>query len=304
VTSLAKSRLAPVLGQHVPLRGPARLLYRSYAKTRCRPGDSARGLTTKFGDAFNVDLSSFLEWHLWAFGSYEEHFAELFRHLIRPADRCIDVGANIGVHTVRLARLVGSQGEVVALEPDAELARRLNDNLALNRLANVRVIQAAASERGGDTAALYRPDARDSNKGRASLLPHSYLTGSASRVPTVTIDDVNQGPVDLIKIDVEGHEAAVVSGAIRTIERYSPSIIFEYAPELLLSKSSSPFGWLRDRGYALFSISHSRNGLTGRGKLELQRSPQLPGKGTNVLATSPSMIPRISSWVRRVGDIP
>lgn len=298
MTSLAKSRLAPVLGQHFPLRGPARMLYRSYAKTRCTPGDSARGLTTRFGDAFDVDLSSFLEWHLWVFGSYEEHFAELFGRLIRPADRCIDVGANIGVHTVRLAKLVGPRGEVIALEPDAGLARRLTDNVALNSLANVRVIEAAASERGGDTVVLYRPGAGDSNKGRASLLPHPYLTGSASRVPTVTIDDVNQGPVDLIKIDVEGHEAAVISGAAGTIESYSPAIIFEYAPEMLPSKSSSPFGWLRDREYELFTISQSRNSVTGRGILELARSPQLPGKGTNILAISAAMVPRMSAWVR------
>jgi hypothetical protein len=60
------------------------------------------------GDSFDVDLSSLLEWHIWAFGTFEEHFAELLGHLVGPGDRCIDVGANIGVHMVRLARLVGS----------------------------------------------------------------------------------------------------------------------------------------------------------------------------------------------------
>jgi FkbM family methyltransferase len=296
--SLAKSPIAPVLGQRVPLRGPARLLYRSYAKVTCQPGNSTRRLTTKFGDEFDVDFSSFLEWQLWAFGAYEEHFASLFRRLIKPGDRCIDVGANIGVHTVRLAKLVGAHGEVVAIEPDEGLARRASNNVLLNRLANVRMIQAAAAERGGNSVLLYRPDVLDSNKGRASLLHHSYLTGSAARVPTISIDDVNEGPIALIKIDVEGHEAAVVSGAAQTIDDFSPSIIFEYAPDLLPGKSNSPFDWFCDRGYELFSIRHARNGLTGKGRLELERLQTLPGGGTNILAISTAMASQISSLVR------
>jgi FkbM family methyltransferase len=296
--NLAKSSIAPVLGQRVPLRGPARLLYRSYAKARCRPCESTKRMTTKLGDHFNINMSSFIEWQLWAFGSYEEPFAELFRCLIRPTDRCIDVGANVGIHTIRLAKLVGPRGEVIAFEPDEELSGRIRNNLLLNSLSNVRVIQAAASDHGGETVSLYRPDVQDSNKGRASLLPHSYLTGSEARVPTVTIDDTNQESVALIKIDVEGYEAAVVSGAAHTIDAYSPTIIFEYIPELVLNKSRTPSEWLRERGYDLFIIRQKRHGLTGRGKVELEFSRKPPAKGSNILAISGPMSARISSFIR------
>ncbi len=296
--SLAKSPVAPVLGQHVPLRGPARILFKSYAKVGCRPGESTRRLTSKFGDDFEVDFSSFLEWQLWAFGSYEEHFASLFRHLVRPGDRCIDVGANVGVHTVRLAKLAGARGEVIALEPDEELIRRARNNLILNHLTNVHLIQAAAAERSGEKVKLYRPDMLDSNKGRASLLPHTYLTGSAATVPTASIDDINDGPVALIKIDVEGCESAVVSGATRTIEKYSPSIIFEYAPELIPSTSSSPFERLRGAGYELFEVFNNRHRITGRASLEIQHLQTSPSHGTNILAISPSMSPMVAPLVR------
>jgi FkbM family methyltransferase len=299
--SLAKSNIAPVLGQRVPFRGPARLLYRSYAKAGCHPGDSTRKLTSKLGDDFEVDLSSFLEWRLWAFGSYEEHFAELFRHLLRPADRCIDVGANIGVHSIRLAKLVGLQGKVIALEPDEELARRMTTNLSLNYITNVRIIQAAASARAGESVVLYRPDDQDPNKGRASLLPHSYLTGSVRKVTTTTIDDINDGPVALIKIDVEGYESAVVSGAVRTIDSYSPSIIFEYDPKMLSGTSDSPFEWLQNREYSLYSINQRRHNLTGRCNLELESLQSLPGESTNILAASAAAASRVSSLC--VGDI-
>ncbi len=298
MTSLAKSPLAPILGQHVPLRGPARMLFRSYARTRYQPGLWTERLTTRFGDLFEVDLSSFLEWQLWAFGSYEEHFAELFHYLVGPGDRCVDVGANVGVHTIRLAKLAGARGEVIALEPDEEVACRARRNIVLNELSNAHVINAAAGEEAGGEVQLYRPDARDTNRARASLLRHSYLTGSVTTVPVVTIDEVCADPVALIKIDVEGHEAAVVRGAAAKIDRYRPAIIFEYAPELLHDASQSPFGWLADRGYELLRIRRKRNAVTGRGRLALDRLPELPTEGGDILAVPASRAEHLSALVR------
>lgn len=296
--NLASSPVAPILGQRIPLRGPARILYRSYARVKYKPGDSVRQLTTKFGDTFTVDLSSFLEWQLWAFGSYEEHFAELFRYLVQPADLCIDVGANIGIHTIRLAKLVGSCGKVIALEPDGELSERAADNIHLNNLTNVRLIQAAASATGGDNVSLYRPDSRDPNKGRASLLPHQYLTGRTAQVPTVAIDDINKDPVTLIKIDVEGYEATVVSGASRTIGAYSPSLILEYDPELISTRLGNLVESLRERKYELFRICHYRHSLTGRGQLGLENLRNWPESSANILAISASRISQVHPLVR------
>ena len=295
--SLANSPLAPILGQRVPLRGPARMLFRSYARMRYQPGACVERQTTKLGDLFEVDLSSFLEWQLWAFGCYKEHFAELFRCLVSPGDRCVDVGANVGVHTVRLAKLVGARGEVIALEPDEELAHRAHGNIMLNRLSSVHDINAAASNEAGDEVQLYRPGSRDTNRARASLLRHSHLTGSVTTVPVVTIDDVCPGPVALIKIDVEGHEAAVVRGASATIDRYSTAVIFEYAPQLFRDASQSPFGWLADRGYELLRIRRIRNGVTGRGRLALDRLPELPANGGDILAVPVPRAERLSALV-------
>ncbi len=296
--SLARSPLAPILGQRVPLRGPPRMLFRSYARTCHQPGVCVERLTTKLGDIFDVDLSSFLEWQLWAFGCYEEHFVELFRCLVSPGDRCVDVGANVGVHTVRLAKLVGARGEVIALEPDEEVARRTHRNIMLNGLSNARVITAAASDKGGGEVCLYRPHAQDTNRGRASLMQHSYLTGVVATVPAVTIDEICSGPVTLIKIDVEGHEAAVVRGAAAKIARYSPSIIYEYAPQLLNDSSQTPFEWLADRGFELFLIRHLRNKVTGRGRLILDPLSELPTEGGDILAVSASRAARLSSLTR------
>jgi FkbM family methyltransferase len=291
--NLALSPLAPILGQRVPLRGPARLLVRSYARTRRQPGTSVTQLTTKSGDLFHADLSNGLEWQLWAFGAFEGHFGELFRLLVRPGDRCVDVGANIGLHTVRLAKLTGGQGEVIAVEPDPELAGRASRNIALNHLPRARVINAAASDRGGE-APLYRPDAADTNRGRASLLRHTYLTGAAATVPMMTVDEISGGPVDLIKIDVEGHEAAVVRGAAATIARDTPSVIFEYAPELLDDPGRTPFGWLTDRGYQMYQICPVRHSVSGRLRLGLRHLRQPPAAGGDILAIGAQRAARIA----------
>jgi len=292
--SLAKSPLAPVLGQRVPLRGPARLLISSYAKTRYQPQESVTRVTTVAGDTFDADLSSTLEWQLWAFGGYEKHFAELFGHLVRPGERCVDVGANVGVHSVRLARLVGADGEVIAIEPDPDVAVRTNRNIALNGLANVRVINAAASEQPGSMQ-LYRPSPWDTNRARASLLHHPYLTGVKTMVPVVTVDDVCAGrAVSLIKIDVEGHEAAVVRGAANTIARCAPSIVFEYAPAMLEDAvAQTPFGWLADYGYQMFRIRAAQHPITGRVRLALDRQRETPVAGGNFLAISPPAAVRL-----------
>jgi len=294
---LATIPLAPALGRYVPLRGPARILGQSYRKIGCEPGKSVKKSTNKFGDKFEVDLSSFLEWHLWAFGAYEGYIAELFEYLVRPGDNCIDVGANVGIHAIRLAKLVGARGRVIAIEADAELARRTSKNIGLNSLKNIELVEAASSERSGESVVLHRPGDSDKRKLSGSVIPHAILTGRSVTVPTVAIDDIINAPVSLIKIDVEGYEMPVIRGASRVIREHSPSIVFEHAPYLLDDAFISPFEHLKDCGYALFEVRAIRNYVTGRARLDLRALHELPDTYTNILAISQSMMPRITSFL-------
>ncbi len=294
---LATAPLAPALGQRVALRGFARLLNRSYDKLTCQPGKSIKRSTNRFGDDFEVDLSSFLEWYVWVFGAFEGHIAELFEYLVRPGDNCIDVGANVGIHAIRLAKLVGTRGNVIAIEADEELANRTRKNIALNCLGNLRLIQAAASDRSGDSVVLHRPGDLDTRKLSGSVIPHSTLTGSSVMVDTVAIDDIADSPVNLMKIDVEGYEMPVIRGASRVIDEHSPSVIFEYAPHLLDSASESPFEHLKECGYCLFEIRAMRNRVTGRVHLALRSVHELPEEFTNILAISRTMLSRISPLI-------
>jgi FkbM family methyltransferase len=299
---LATSPIAPLLGQRLPVRAPAWLLNRSYRRMQSRPSQSERVLTTSSGDLFQANLGSFQEWHLWVYGSFDDYVARVFAYLVRPGDRCVDAGASIGLHTVRLAKLAGPRGEVIAVEPDPEIARRAAENIALNGLANARVIQAAASAAAGETVSLYRAAGLGPNRAMASLYSHGHLTGPATQVQTITIDEACPGPVALMKIDVAGHEAAVVAGAAETIERYSPAIVFGYAPELLADPAQCPFGRLAGAGYLMYRISHGRSRITGRCTLRLRPLYAQPETGGDLLAVSEADAPRIMPLVARRDD--
>jgi FkbM family methyltransferase len=69
---------------------------------------------------------------------------------IKPGDVIVDVGANIGIFTVMASKLVGSRGRIVAIEPNSESAKRLERNIALNRLNNVTVYHAAVTGAPGN----------------------------------------------------------------------------------------------------------------------------------------------------------
>lgn len=278
LSRLAGSRLTPMVAR-LPIRGVPRLLYRAYAAGPPRKQVEA---TTDFGDRLCLQLASYIDWHVWAFGTYEPEMGALFPLVVDPMATTIDVGANIGVHTVRLAKLAQ---RVIAFEPDPAIADRLELNLKANRLTNVEVFRAAAGSVGGRTVTLYRSPDDDPNRGRASLLRHNHLSGPPIHVAVVAIDNLQLHDVGLIKIDVEGAESHVMAGAWDTIHRSWPHIVFEWSPDY--SPDYHFVKELRELGYSFSEVRRQRNRITGRSSLRLLPLVGAPFAGLNVLA-SPS----------------
>src|SRR5262249_18542532 len=130
-----------------------------------------------------------------------------FRRVLRPGDTVVDVGANVGTLTLTAAALVGPEGRVWAIEPHPRPLRYLCANVALNGFANVRTVHAAAGESDG---LLRLTDSRLDDQNRVSA------DGPGVSVPVRRLDDVvPEGPVRLLKIDVEGFELFVLRGARR-----------------------------------------------------------------------------------------
>jgi FkbM family methyltransferase len=158
------------------------------------------------------------------YGEWCDEEVELLSRLLRPGDVVVDVGAHIGTHAVPLARQVGQFGMVVALEPEPQAFRLLCANAALNEMQQLRALDLAAGAAEG-SAALERHDAPGVNNLGAVKLNFDSDSGTLAQV--IPLDGLALEGCNLIKVDVEGMEAAVLEGAASTIERYRPILYVE-----------------------------------------------------------------------------
>ncbi|HVS15241.1 MAG TPA: FkbM family methyltransferase [Thermoanaerobaculia bacterium] len=158
------------------------------------------------------------------YGEWSEPELELLQGLTRPGSTVVEVGANVGAHTVPLARRVGERGRLLAFEPQRLVARLLAANLARNGCAHVEARPVAVGESAGG-ARIPAPDyRRPANFGGVAVGAGDDL------VPLVRLDDElgrEARRVELLKIDVEGMELEVLAGAERLIARDRPWIYLE-----------------------------------------------------------------------------
>lgn len=171
-------------------------------------------------------------------GTWEPHETNVLLEHVRPGQRIVEIGSNIGYHTVQLGHAVGVSGHLHAFEPDPTNRALLLRNVAEHRLAAIVDVHAAAvSDRAG-TAALAR---HGHNMGGHSLIAANVDDAIETvTVATVTLDDViGDAHVDLIKIDAEGAEPAVLAGAQRTIARDRPILFMEIWPYGLRSQGGA-----------------------------------------------------------------
>jgi FkbM family methyltransferase len=156
------------------------------------------------------------------YGEYSEGEIDLFRQLLRPGDVAIDIGANIGALTVPMARLVQPGGAIVAFEPQRAIFDILCGNLRLNGLANVQAFRRAVGSKTGAIRVPALDYQRPNNFGGVTL-----GAADGEEVQLVTIDSLGVPRLRLLKVDVEGMEHEVITGARATIERLRPAVYVE-----------------------------------------------------------------------------
>ena len=181
------------------------------------------------------------------YGEFSALESALFRQFIEPGWTVLDVGANIGAHTVELARMVGANGLVLAFEPQRLVHQVLCANLAANNIENVMAMQAALGARQS-RAAIARPNyGLRENFGGLSLLMNPE--GPSEPVPVATIDTLSLSACHFIKIDVEGMEVEVLRGADTVLRRFRPLLYLENDRE---AQSEALIALLLEAGYRLF----------------------------------------------------
>lgn len=165
-------------------------------------------LPTRYGsfwfDSRDEKLTPWIRRH----ATWEADVLRFFRSAVRPGATVVDVGANVGFHTVVLSQLVGPGGHVHAFEPLPVTLELLRANVWRHRSSNVVVHPRAASDRSGPVAMHIDPEGRSG----AQLAP-------AGTAPELVVDAVTLAEalgatrVDLLKLDVEGAEPLVLAGA-------------------------------------------------------------------------------------------
>lgn len=169
---------------------------------------------------------------------WDAHVEACIRTILQPGQTAIDVGANLGYLTAVMAQCVGLGGRVWSFEPVPETFELLALCRSLNDYTQVTPIRVALGESDGSTEITY--DKRHS--GIATLHPDK-VAGETQRVELRSLDalvaagEVGQHP-SLMKIDVEGHELAVLRGAREIIGRASPTLVFE-----LNERAARAAGW-------------------------------------------------------------
>ena len=183
------------------------------------------------------------------YGEWCEDELRLMGQAIRPGDLVLDVGANIGTHTLGFASMVGPSGHVFAFEPQPLVFNILCANVALNAADHVRCLNKAAGTSGGTIAVPYTPTDQPANFGQLSLR-NALPGGSAKdRVEVIAVDDLELPACRLIKADVQGMEAEVLRSAARTIAVHRPILYVECEE---VASAAELIGTIEDLDYTMW----------------------------------------------------
>jgi FkbM family methyltransferase len=184
------------------------------------------------------------------YGEFSESEVQLFRDAIKPGSIVLDIGANIGCHTLALCSIVGPIGCVLAYEPERHNFNTLAGNIALNNLHNVYLFHKAVGSSSGVIAVPELDLERTVNWGSLSLIDDDYSHGPSYPVFLTTIDQQNLCRVDFIKIDIEGMEKSALEGAKATISKCKPILYVENDRE---DKSEALVEFLKSLDYKLYT---------------------------------------------------
>ncbi len=208
-----------------------------------------------------LDISSTLEREIFVTGTHgdERRIAEKIRaYLDRPGAVFVDVGANVGYHTIAAGRrLAGHGGAVYAFEPIRANHDRLVGNVRMNDLANVYVEHAGLSDRE-ETVEVRRTTRGTSN---ASLASEGDVR---EWVKLIRFDEwMRNHPlqrIDVVKMDIEGAELRALRGMTQAIARFRPVLVVEINPmwtRRMGTSTNELIAQLHDMGYTLYECSES-----------------------------------------------
>lgn len=193
-------------------------------------------------------------------GYWEMGLSRGFLEHIKKGGVFLDIGANIGYHSLFVASLLKESGRVYSFEPISHLCSQLQASIALNNFTNIEVCNFGLAESEGE-ATIHM---RDENIGGSTLLSfpkiEKFDVKETEKVSLKKLDSFlgEHAKVDVIKIDVEGYELEALRGAVNILKSNHPVIFMEFSPVIYFqdyaNKPLDLVDFLRGLGYSFFSL--------------------------------------------------
>jgi FkbM family methyltransferase len=207
------------------------------------------------------NLGSFIEWNVYFRGYYDPNLSMALKHLAQQGMVIADVGANVGAYTLLLAKQAGTDGRVLAFEPNPEVYRRLVLNIQANGFQDRVSLSRLALSQAAGIATLHVPRKAFHHRGIASLHVYSKELTDEVEVEVGTLDEqairLGAYKLDLIKVDTEGNDSSVLQGAMDTISKHMPVIIFEanrVAHQRAMADLKSTHQAIKSLGYSFHTV--------------------------------------------------
>jgi len=212
-----------------------------------------------WGGQLEFDISGTIGWGAKTTGVVDLSLSEVACHIVRNGDSVLDVGANVGGITYLLARLVGLEGAVDAFEPHPVVHQSLQRNRSLNlgdSAGQVVLHEVAVGSASGQVALMEDPEAESDGQASFHLKSKKKI---AHDVQMVRLDQiVILKKYSLMKLDVEGHELAVLEGAGQLLDdKLIENILFEDHE----GPTSKVFNFLRQKNYFVYSFGWELTGI-------------------------------------------
>lgn len=242
---------------------------------------------SRSGIRWDLDLREGIDLSIYLLGSFEPGTVKAYEHLVRPGDVVADLGANMGAHTLWLARCVGPTGRVLAFEPTADAFRRLRRNIENNpQLApciDARQVMLVGAPGQPLEPVIYASWPVDGTQHINAHALHCGIAISTAGAKTLTFDEAveGKGRISLIKLDVDGYELDILQGSQRVLTRDHPTIIMEVQTYIMRERGQN----IGELFSLLASYGYRYRHLTGRRVSESELTEVPEGCGFNVIAT-------------------
>ncbi|MBI4818413.1 MAG: FkbM family methyltransferase [Deltaproteobacteria bacterium] len=228
-------------------------------------GKTAVTRARRLGVNWELDLSEGIDFAIWLTAAFELETVRAYKRMIRSGDVVLDIGANIGAHTLHLAQAAGASGRVIAFEPTDWAFAKLLRNCALNpelerRIECNQVMLVADEAKDVPPPQIYSSWPLSEGDNLHQLHGGQLKTTHGARARTLDgfLRERKVDRVDFVKLDIDGFECSMLRGAKETLSRSRPRMIMELAPYALAEQGASIhelIALLREYGYRLSKLS-------------------------------------------------